>query len=282
MSIQDGNNNNTIKIEREFLAKLADENLSFSQSWISQYDHIFFYPFFLFWNRIVATDMSKMRFLITILFGITTAAYAQKKEDALKDYVCNILPSLEGWCSREKALNFIDLVLEVKPNLCVEIGVFGGASLFPVASALKFLGKGIIVGIDPWERSENVKYYHPIEDHVDFKWWSTLDFNYIYDSYCMMLRRNGLGDCCVSIKSTSALAAAFLDNIDILYIDGNADEGITIQDVELYLPRVLSGGYIWINNALWPQRQKAIHLLADACDFVKAVDNGSCILFKKK
>ncbi|HSX12960.1 MAG TPA: class I SAM-dependent methyltransferase [Chlamydiales bacterium] len=223
--------------------------------------------------------MSKIVIAILFCFGFLQA---KGKEDILKDQVCNILPSLEGWCSKEKALNFIDLVLEVKPNVCVEIGVFGGASLFPVASALKFLGKGIVVGIDPWERSECIKHYHPIKERDDYIWWSCLDFNNIYDSYCMMLRRNALGDFCISIKSTSERAASFLKDIDILYIDGNANEQVTVQDVTLYLPRVLSGGYIWINNAHWPQREKAIYLLGESCDFVKSIDNGSCLLFKKK
>ena len=79
--------------------------------------------------------------------------HADSEIDELKKQVCLVLPSLEGWCSREKALNFIDLVLEVKPQVCVEIGVFGGSSLFPVASALKHRGEGIVIGIDPWDNS---------------------------------------------------------------------------------------------------------------------------------
>lgn len=204
------------------------------------------------------------------------------KKDCLKDQVCNVLPSLEGWCSREKALHFIDLVLEVEPKLCVEIGVFGGASLFPVASALKYLGKGLIVGIDPWERSECIKYYDPIKEQVDLKWWSSLDFSYIYDSFCIMLRRYGLSEYCISMKTTSERAASFFQNIDILFIDGNPSEEITTLDVELYLPKVSKGGYIWLNDATWPQRKKAIDLLTDACDFVKVIDQGNCILFKKR
>jgi len=223
-----------------------------------------------------------MKSLIAILFCFTAALHAQGKEDFLKDHICNVLPSLEGWCSREKALNFVDLVLQVEPKLCVEIGVFGGASLFPVASALKYLGKGVVVGIDPWERSECIKYYDPIEEQTDFKWWSCLDFDYVYDSHCWMLRRYALGDFCISIKSTSERTADLFQNIDILFIDGSPDEGVTTQDVILYLPRVSEGGYIWINNAIWPQRQNAIDLLFEKCQFVKSIDSGNCLLFKKR
>lgn len=207
---------------------------------------------------------------------------AQGKEDFLKDHVCAVLPSLEGWCSREKALNFIDLVLQVEPKLCVEIGVFGGASVFPVASALKYLEKGIVIGIDPWERSECIKYYDPIEEYTDFKWWSCIDFNYIYESYCSMLRRYGLGEYCMTIKATSHQAVSFFQNIDILFIDGSSDEAVSSQDVLEYLPRVSNGGYIWINNSIWPQRQAAVDILYENCEFVKAIDCGNCLLFKKR
>jgi hypothetical protein len=221
------------------------------------------------------------KIIISVLFCFI-GLFAQGKEDFLKDHVCTVLPSLEGWCSREKALSFIDLVLEVEPKVCVEIGVFGGASVFPVASALKYLGKGVVIGIDPWERSECIKYYHPIEEQTDFKWWSCLDFNYIYDSYCSMLRRYGLGEYSITVKSTSGRAAFLIDDIDILYIDGNADEGVTTQDVEDYFPKVKKNGYIWINNAIWPQRQTAIDILSENCEFIKAIDFGNCLLFQKR
>jgi hypothetical protein len=216
-------------------------------------------------------------FLMSVSF-----LFAQGKEDFLKDHVCTLLPSLEGWCSKEKALHFIDLVLEVEPKICVEIGVFGGASIFPVASALKYLGKGVVIGIDSWERSECIKYYDPIEEQTDYKWWGCLDFNYIYESYCSMLRRFSLNEYCITLKSTSEMAAFLIKDIDILFIDGNASEEVTTLDVQLYLPRLLSGGYIWINNAIWPQKQQAIDLISEECDFVKAIDFGNCLLFRKR
>lgn len=223
-----------------------------------------------------------MKKIIACLLCLFSVMHGQVREEFLKDQVCNLLPSLEGWCSKEKAMNFIDLVLEVEPQLCVEIGVFGGASLFPVASALKYLGKGIVVGIDPWEKSECIKYYHPINEQADFKWWSSIDFDYIFDSYNFMLKRYGLLDYCVTIKSTSERAAFCFQNIDILYIDGCHDEAVSTNDVNLYYPRVRKGGYIWLNDAFWPKRQNAVDLLSESCDFIKSIDNGNCLLFRKR
>lgn len=219
----------------------------------------------------------------TILFIfclITLKAYPFV--DALKQEVTKVLPTLEGWCSKEKAEAFIDLVIETKPDVCVEVGVFGGSSLYPVASALKYLGKGIVIGIDPWDKIECIKYFDPVEDAEHLKWWGSLNVNYIYQSFNNMLRKQKLENYVKIIKQTSELAVSEIDQIDILYLDGNHSEYCSVQDVELYLPKVKEGGYIWINDTLWKERQDAVELLVDNCDVVRLIDNGNCILFKKR
>ncbi len=219
---------------------------------------------------------------IIFLFCCIFALNADTAVDTLKTNVCDALPNVHGWCSKSKALNFIDLVLETKPDVCVEIGVFGGASLFPVASALKFLNKGIVIGIDPWDKIECIKYFDPIKDAEHLKWWGELNIRYIHQSYNNLIKKNQLENFVRTIKSTSEKAASQIDSIDILYLDGNHSEVCSTQDVQLYLPKVKKGGYIWMNDTLWPERQEAVDLLVDACDVVRLIDDGNCILFKKR
>lgn len=209
------------------------------------------------------------------------ALFAEPVED-LKRSVCEGIPQLYGWCTKEKAVQFIDLVLEVKPDVCVEIGVFGGRSLFPVASALKFLGKGIVVGIDPWSKEEIIPYFDPVKDEAHINWWSKLNFDQIHSSYLNMLSQYQLEDYVITLRTTSELASYAIGAIDILYIDGNHQEIISNQDVRLYLPKVRKGGYIWLNDSLWRDLQSSVDLLFEECDFVKLVDGGNCILFKKR
>ncbi|MDE3045272.1 MAG: class I SAM-dependent methyltransferase [Verrucomicrobiota bacterium] len=208
--------------------------------------------------------------------------YADARVDGLKQRVCNSLSSLEGWCTSEKALNFIDLILEVKPDIYVEIGVFGGRSLLPVASALKFLNHGVVYAIDPWDRFEATRYYDPIHDRTNLEWWDKLNFNYIYSSYLAMLRKYDLERYCITLKMTSEKAVSEIDRIDILHIDGNHSEEGSIIDVVLYLPKVRSGGYIWMNDASWADRQEAVDVLAKECDVIKILDNGNLVLFRKR
>lgn len=223
-----------------------------------------------------------MKKIVFCFCCLLSTAFANLEVEDLKQRVSKVLPTLEGWCSQEKAMNFIDLVLEVKPEVCVEIGAFGGSSVFPVASALKFLGNGTLIAIDPWDKIECIKYFDPIEDAEHLKWWGNLNINYIYYAYLNMLKKNGLEDYVVTLRSTSENAISHIDTIDILYIDGNHSELVSLLDVELYLPKVRDGGYVWYNDAPWPDRQEALELLLDACDVVKHIDDGKCILLKKR
>ena len=200
----------------------------------------------------------------------------------LKQVVCQELPTIEGWCSKEKALNFIDLVLQTKPDVCVEIGIFGGASVFPVAATLQYLGKGVIVGIDPWDKIECIKYFDPIEDREHLEWWGKVNLQRIKETYFNLIAKHGFEEICVTLPTTSEKAATEIGIIDILYIDGNHSEITSTQDVMLYLPKVRKGGYIWMDDALWPTTQHAIDLVLEACDVIKLIDDGNCILFRKR
>ncbi len=218
---------------------------------------------------------------IFFYLSIFSSLLANDAEE-LKQTVCRTLSSLEGWCSKEKAAAFIDLVLEVRPDVCVEIGVFGGSSAFPVLSALKYLGSGQLIAIDPWDKIECIKYFDPIEDAAHLKWWGNLNISFIYYAYLNMLKKHELEAYVTTIRSTSEQAVIHIGEIDILYIDGNHNEEVSSRDVELYLPKVRPGGYIWYNDSLWKDRQEGIDLLLEECDAIKLIDDGNCILFKKR
>ena len=203
-------------------------------------------------------------------------------ECLVREEALDLSSSVFGWCSDEKASAFAELVLEVHPDVCVEIGVFGGRSLLPVAAALKALGKGIVIGIDPWDNEIATQYSDPILDFSDHNYWNQVDFKGLYPPYAKLLREHKLNDYVITFVSSAEAAAPHIPLIDILYVDGSLTEQASIQDVSLYLPLVRSGGYIWINNATFDDRQPAIEMLEDTCDFVKTIEAGCCALFKKR
>lgn len=200
----------------------------------------------------------------------------------VKEEAVALSQSVYGWCSDEKAAAFAQLVLDVQPEVCVEIGVFGGKSLLPVASALKALGKGVVIGIDPFDGEVASKNYDPILESSDVAYWAQVDFKGLYSHLANQLRKYSLNEYVLLIKNTSDTPTFLLPPIDILYIDGCLTEAASSQDVSLYLPLVKKGGYIWVSNVAFEERQAAIEILETACDFVKAIESGSSALFKKR
>src|SRR5215468_10710070 len=80
---------------------------------------------------------------------------------------------LPGWPHPMKEKHLAHLILQLKPQLVVEIGVYGGRSFIPQAMALKHNKSGFIYGIDPWD-SEAVKRnaaenedWFPGQEHMD-------------------------------------------------------------------------------------------------------------------
>ncbi len=199
----------------------------------------------------------------------------------LKNHVTSQLPFINGWCSKEKAESFIDLVLSENPEVWVEIGVFGGSSLLPVLSALQFLGKGTAIAIDAWDRFECIRHFDFVQDKEDLRWWANLDLEQIYISFLDLINRNGLQNFCKIVRKSSEAAAQEIGPIDVLHIDGNHSETASVLDVQLYLPKVKQGGFIWYNDCLWEKRQAALDLLLEECQYVKLIDNGNCILLRK-
>ena len=216
---------------------------------------------------------------------LLVSLFSQLCSGPIEDLKAEVLDGVQdayGWCTQEKANRFIDLVLEVKPQLCVEIGVFGGASLLPTACALQFLGQGVVIAIDPWDKIECIRYLDPDRDKVNLKWWAHINMDHIYFMFSKLIHQFELEKTCIALRATSKKAAPLIGIIDILHIDGNHEPRVAEQDVQLYLPKVRHGGYIWFNDALWPSLQGAVDLLSRFCDIVDSVDNGNCILFKKR
>jgi predicted O-methyltransferase YrrM len=173
--------------------------------------------------------------------------------------IYNIINNLEGWCSQEKIEKLYDHVISSKPKHLVEIGVFGGKSLLAIAFALKENRFGKIHGIDPWKASECIV---GMKEIVAIDWWNSLDYEKIYRRCVSEISDNGLSEYVELHRMTSEEYSRQIDyEIDMLHIDGNHEEENSYRDVELYLPKVKTGGYVWFDDANWYQTKKALNLL---------------------
>ncbi len=191
--------------------------------------------------------------------------------------------TLPGWCTSEKALKLMNLIYDTHPEICVEIGVFGGSSVYPTARALSYVRKGIIYAIDPWTTDACVEGYTPNDPNAI--WWSQLDLDKIFRDFKKMIEQNRLSSYCAIMRMTSKEALLYFgdDSIDILHIDGNHAEQSALADAEMFFPKVKAGGYIWFDDANWSSTNKAVQYLDERCTFDPFRSIGdSCLLFKKK
>ena len=187
----------------------------------------------------------------------------------VKQFAFNAMLQLEGWFSQEKAGILVDLVLKNKPTTIVEIGVFGGKSLVPMAFALKANERGTIIGIDPWDNQASIE---GLVNETNKNWWGSLDHELIRLGLLSKIRQFGLENQIELIKSTSADAPA-IEDIDLLHIDGNHSDGASYFDVTKWVPLVKSGGCIIFDDMTW--YENGVYTTSRAVEWL----NTNCIKF---
>ena len=181
------------------------------------------------------------------------------------------MTQLEGWCSQNKASILIDLILKVKPDIIVEIGVFGGKSVVPMACALKANGKGKIFGIDPWSAQASVEGLINAENKT---WWGSIDHDAIMRGLIRKIRQFDLVHQIELIKATSVDAPS-IAGIDIVHIDGNHSEETSYFDVCKWVPLVRSGGWVIFDDMNWCENN--INTTSRAVQWL----NQNCIKFSE-
>jgi hypothetical protein len=149
-----------------------------------------------------------------------------------------------GWCSPEKARAIIDLMTTHKPRLSVELGVFGGRSLMPMALFCKHNG-GHVIGVDPWSNTVATEGY----DGPNADFWDTVDMEKVYQKCLITIARYGCDNYVTLHRATSDEAPLYRD-IGLLHIDGQHAEP-AIRDVKRWAPGVVAGGVLIMDDCTW-------------------------------
>jgi predicted O-methyltransferase YrrM len=172
-----------------------------------------------------------------------------------------MLPSnyekIHGWCTVEKAKKLMSIITEMNPSLCVELGVFGGRSLLPIALAAK---NARVIGIDAWSKPACLE---GTNDKANADWWAQIDYDYFYKYTDDLMKSNGLSVELLRKKSNEVSHFFEDESIDFLHQDSNHSEEITCEEVELYWNKVCKGG-IWVFDDInWKTTKKAQELLIE-------------------
>lgn len=159
---------------------------------------------------------------------------------------------LHGWCEPAKQITLANYVFAIKPKCIVEIGVWGGKSLIPMAMADRALVRASsakVVAVDPWAASSSVDG----QTGVDAEWWNNQkNHELVYESFREALARLGLTHVQVCRKpSDEAIETVrFYGPISILHIDGNHGPQ-AIKDVMNYAPMIEVGGICVLDDLNW-------------------------------
>lgn len=215
--------------------------------------------------------------LLNVSYGFCETVQEVKRE---------VVHSLEGsWCSQEKAELLIDLVVANRPRVCVEIGAYTGSSVLPVLAALKYVGEGKIYAIDAWSNREAVKYLAIHDSH--YQWWSRVDMEGAKNQFINRISEWDGWSYCQVIHLPAGLAVRQIpETIDLLHLDGSFSEQGSLLDVELFLPKVRSGGYILLSNVYVSvdgsfSKMASMWRLYDDCELICEIDNRHTALFRK-
>jgi len=170
----------------------------------------------------------------------------------LRDAVLAVNKSLSGWgwCTPKKAVAMATIIHDIRPRQVVEIGVFGGRSLLPQALALKYLGSGVIFGIEPWSNAIATEVATTAEND---EWWRNVDIKGAKKACLSAIIHNDVLDIVkiLECRSIDGVPVTGREN-DIIHVDGNHSSTQALADVQMAFEATRQGGYIWLDDVDWP------------------------------
>lgn len=180
----------------------------------------------------------------------------------LKKAAWSQLQNTDGWATEDRCNTLIDLVLNYRPKVIVEIGVYGGRSLAAMGFALRHLGSGYVVGIDPWSVEAAIEG----ESEANIKWWSELDIESIYVRFMQNIIAMKLTREVRWIRAKAEEAAPLFpeNSINLASLDGNHSELASCREVSMWLPKIAPQGVLVVDDIDWPSQAKALAMIRES------------------
>lgn len=162
-----------------------------------------------------------------------------KIEDALREIG-------HGWTPYAQAEAMASVIISLRAEVSVEIGVYAGKGTVSMALAHKEIGRGCVHAVDPWSAAASVQ--GQSGEHEKF--WGSLDHDMIYREYTKNIDRFNVLPYVRTYrqKSRDFMAPA---NISLARIDGNHGPEVLV-DVERITPNMLAGGVLFLDDFNWP------------------------------
>lgn len=181
----------------------------------------------------------------------------------LKKRITEVVNNVPGWCPQDKSELLASLVIETRSEVSLELGIYGGRSIIPMALGAKEIG-GLVIGVEPWANEPALEGENSAEND---KWWSEINLDEIKNAYYHAALHFDTNANTIVHQMTSKEALPLIQKhkgkIKVIHQDGNHSELVSSWEVENYLPLLEKGGYWVIDDTQWETTQKAIKLLED-------------------
>lgn len=161
------------------------------------------------------------------------------------------LPAIEGWCTARKALWLSDLIAENGCTQVLEVGIFGGKSLIPMALAVRECTPGgQVYGIEAW--SSDVAGAAAANAEND-AWWREVELKAIKAGFLRNLLDNELAGI-VNVLEMSpdeafkCLTAIGLDQFDLIHVGGSHSEVQAVHAAGMWPGLLRPGGILVLDD----------------------------------
>ncbi|MEY4967016.1 MAG: hypothetical protein RL274_2599 [Pseudomonadota bacterium] len=198
---------------------------------------------------------TRQRILDQLFFG----------RDPLKDFPAHRFPTdLQGWHSQHPYLT--RAIVETRPAIVVEIGVWKGASVVTMAKEMQRQKlDAVVIAIDTWLGSSEHYMWEKFIPDLDF------EFGYprLYHKFAANICNEGLQDIVVPLPLDSINGFQLLKEKgirpDVLHIDAGHDYMSVMGDLKAWWPQLNSGGVLvgddyfksWLGKGKWPEVRQA-------------------------
>lgn len=186
------------------------------------------------------------------------------------------------WCPDIKGLTLASMVMAMRPKVVVEIGVWEGGSLIPMAIAAKAIGNCRVYAIDPWSADASVQY----QNDINAAWWADAPHEAAYQRFLERLKQFDVTDVVEVVRTRSDRFSMYME-IDIWHCDGNHSEE-AINDVLRFAPCIRRGGIAIMDDIHWETNdpsgggkvEKAVEIL-ELMGFTELYELGTGAVFQR-